>query len=257
MGAVNPVAKQTVDAFAANPAAGKFPHLDRATIAAGLLARLEDPTKIDQGHTGLCPSAAVVYTLARTNAVGYAKAVTELFDQGKTKIGDWTLDPCDDLRNYAPPSNTDVPQVDWIIMASIRDSENWFIDYQSESDNGGAWGNEVAKWLRKAGYKEVVEDWNYVCNKTIPNLKKAEELYEKDYQVCLLIDKDLLEGETSIISRPNHWVVLADKIATTYAPKGAVYATVFTWGKKRNIPAKAMILDDFIDYYYGFVAAKF
>lgn len=251
-------ARALIEEFARKPFPGAFPQLDRSKIAFGLNERVTTPSLINQGQAGLCPSAVVVYTLARTDVIDYVRAVIELFDQGKTKIGKWVLNPCRDLRDYKPPASAKIPQCDWIIMASIRDSENWFIDYQSETDDGGAWGNEVAKWLRKAGYTEVKESWNSFFNKNIAHLSEANDLFAKDFQVCLLIDSDLLEGKTAILSRPNHWVVLGSEVKTNFSsPTSNVEMDVFTWGEQKTLPTKAMQLDDFIDYYYGYVAAKF
>jgi len=255
MSKTNPKVAQLVKAFSKKSTPGAFMHLSRKTVASQLTARAATPHLINQGNAGLCPSAAVVYGIARTRPAEYVRAVTELFDKGKTKIGRWTLEPDPDLKSYKPPKGA-VAEADWIILASIRDSENWFIDYQAVSDNGGAWGKEVAKWLKKAGYTKLQEDWNYVMNKTSANLRKASELHAKNYHVCLLIDTDILKGETSILSRPNHWVVLASNITATAADK-PVSMKVYTYGTLRNMPKSTMKLDDFIDYYYGYVAAKY
>ena len=251
-------ALKVIDEFSKRTFTGSFINFHRATIASELVARVKDPILINQGQVGLCPSAAVVYSLAKSNPADYARAVTRLYEYGRATIGEWKLEPGSDLKTYKLPATAGIPEADWIIMASIRDSENWFFDYQSETDEGGAWGGEVAKWLKKAGYSDVQEDWNYSWNKTAANLKKADELYSKDYQVCLLIDADLLEGKTATLSKPNHWVVLASNIRTIFTlPSSNVTMKVFTWGSKRTFPDRTMKLDDFLDYYYGYVAAKY
>jgi hypothetical protein len=181
-----------VDAFSKKPYPGAFPCLDRSKIAFGLTERIADPSLINQGNVGLCTAAAVVFALARTRVVDYVRAVTELYDVGRTTIDKLNLMPCDDLRLYKLPASATIAQVDWIIMASIRDSATWFIDYQSVSDQGGGHGREIADWLKKAGYTDVQGDWNELLNKTAANLKKADYLYSKDYQVLLRIDLDLL-----------------------------------------------------------------
>jgi hypothetical protein len=249
-------AMKLIDEFSKRNIPGAFIHLHRETIAKELAARVMKPSLINQGEAGLCPSAAVVYNVACGNVVEYVKAVTQLYDTGRATIGKWQLDPDADLKIYKPSVGA-VPEADWIIMSSIRDSENWFVDYQSVSDNGGAWGDEVGKWLRKAGYTDVKEEWNYAMNKTAENLQEADSLYSKNYQICLLIDADLLAGKTAALSRPNHWVVLASNISTNFAlPTTNVTMKVFTWGTLRALPDRPMQLGDFVDYYYGYVAAK-
>jgi hypothetical protein len=60
------------------------------------------------------------------------------------------------------------------------------------------------------------------------------------------------------LSRPNHWVVLASTISANFAnPSSPVSMKVFTWGSVRTFPDRMMTLDDFVDYYYGYVAAKY
>ena len=41
----------------------------------------------------------------------------------KAKLGRLSIEPGSDARNYDPKGK--IPQVDWLTMASIRDSENW------------------------------------------------------------------------------------------------------------------------------------
>jgi hypothetical protein len=252
-------ASAEVDKFAAKPGDGVFTKIKRADVVKGFKDRISDPSKIYQGNSGLCPSASVVYAIARDKPLEYAKAIIDLYETGRAKIGDWTLEPCTDLKNYALTTGDTIPAVDWIPLASVRDSENWFIDYEATTDDGGAWGDEVTKWLKKAGYTKIVEEWNYFFTKGQGNLKSADEYYDKDYNVILLIDSDILAGKTGMTWKPNHWVVMASRVA--YSGSGfdkKINMTVFTWGQRRELPQTGSLkLGDFLDSYYGFVACKF
>ena len=249
-------AEQLIDTFSKKPYQGAFRHLSRKTVAEQLSARVAAPYLINQGGAGLCAGAAIIYGIARHSPVEYVRMVTELFDYGKTRLHKWVLEPCADLKSYNLPTRR-VPEADWLILASIRDSENWFIDYQKVTDFGGANIYEFLRWVKKAGYTDVREDWNHVMNKTPENLYRASELYEKNYHVCLLIDACALGSEKAFISRPNHWVVLRSNITTTGSFSGPVNMQVFTWGSLRKMPKGRMKVDDFVDYYYGYVAAKY
>ncbi|HEX2887498.1 hypothetical protein [Vineibacter terrae] len=250
-------AQQIVNDFAAKTDAGAFKWLDRSTIASGLRARLNNPYLINQGQSGLCPSAAVVFQIARTKPEAYAQAVTDLFDTGKAKIGKWSLAPCQDLKDHRVPAS--IAEADWIIMASIRDSENWFIDYESETDRGGAWGNEVAAWMKKAGFTDIKEDWNYFFSKDVGNLVMARHWCAANYQVALLIDADMIDGKLkTLISKPNHWVVLDSKSFVILSKQDPVSFPVYTWGKRITIPRNGTLnLGDFLDMYYGYIACKY
>ena len=117
-----------------------FPSIKRADIAAGLRARITNPGLINQGAAGLCPSAAVIYSEAQSHPVAYTQFVIDLYEKGNAKLGTWDVSPGTDLKNYNPPAT--IPAVDWVPMASIRDSENWIFDYQ---DIGG-WTSHLGGW---------------------------------------------------------------------------------------------------------------
>ena len=249
--------------FKKRPGVGKFLHFqDRAAFADDLTARILDPTKINQGMVGLCPSATVLIALAKSNPQIYAKLVINLYEQGEARLERWDLRPCPDLLNYQPPAKSEINPVEWVPMASIRDSENWFIDYQAVEDEGGAWGNEVARWLRRAGFRTVVEDWRYETHVPESNVRNADTFYRNDHQVLLLIKAPLLYGDpASDRITASHWVVLASPITfgTDAAGDTTGTFTVYSYGTQYPIPKQqgAMKLKDFLDYFYGFVACKF
>lgn len=162
------------------------------------------------------------------------------------------------------PATAQVPQADWVIMASIRDSENWFFDYQDATDEGGAWGDEIANWMRKAGYRNVIEEWNRSSTKDENNLRQADSLHHQRHHVLLLILRPwgLLLGQRDPDPRSKHWVALDSRVHITQAANQnkTVSMTVFTWGTRRLVPQPGpapLSLSDFLDHYYGFVACKF
>lgn len=249
--------QQIVNDFAAKTEDGAFKWLSRSAIASELRARLNNPYLINQGQSGLCPSAAVVFQIARTRPEEYAQAVTDLFDAGKAKVGKWNLAPCQDLKDHRAPDG--IAHADWIIMASIRDSENWFIDYEKATDRGGAWGNEVALWMKKAGFTDIKEEWNYFFSKDVGNLVMARHWCAANYQVAMLIDADMIDGKLkTLISKPNHWVVLDSKNFVILSKHDPISFPVYTWGRRLTIPRSGtMTLGDFLDMYYGYIACKY
>jgi hypothetical protein len=254
-------AREMVQYFAARTTPGAFRHLSRQQIAQELLLRIDSPSLINQGQAGLCPSAAVVYSLAVSRLFDYVKAVINLYEHGRAIIGRWTLEPGDDLKNYRLPATAQIPSADWIIMASIRDSENFIFDYQATTDRGGAWGDEVANWMRAAGYKTVLEEWNESATKDENHLRRADTLHHQRHHVILLVHVHILDGR-ALTRAPNHWVVLSSRVHFGQAnQKKTVSMTVFTWGRRFLVPQPPvptpLYLSDFLDCYYGFVACKF
>jgi hypothetical protein len=257
---------------------GEFTQLHRATIAAELADRVMDPTKINQGKVDVCVPAALVYEIAKTQPEDYVKAVTELFDNGQTTLGKWKLTPNEDLKRYALPKDANIAEADWIIIASVRDSENWFFDYSSVKDKGGTTNREYKDMLSKAGFTDIQDDNSDSTHEDADNLKKADELYSKNYQVALRIDAAALGASpTSDDARSchpptnspssgksNHRVVLASNIRARFSDLSApVSMDVFTWGGKGPLPRGpggapvVMTLGKFLTYYFGYTAAKY
>jgi hypothetical protein len=98
-----------VDKFAAESARGAFTQINRTDVVEGFKERINDPSKIYQGQTGLCPSASVVYSIAKDKPLDYTKAIISLYDTGTAKIGNWSLTPCADLKNYSLPDKNTIP----------------------------------------------------------------------------------------------------------------------------------------------------
>jgi len=96
-------AKKLVDDFE-NRTTTYWITLDRAKIAAGLRDRIDDPDHINQGGTSLCGPADFIRDIAEDKPVDYARAVIELYENGKTRIGTMDLKPCHDLRAHRVPA---------------------------------------------------------------------------------------------------------------------------------------------------------
>jgi hypothetical protein len=127
--------------------------------------------------------------------------------------------------------------------------------------------------LSKAGFTEIQDDNNGLFHQDADNLKKADELFSKNYQVALRIDAAALRSSLSFAGKSNHRVVLASNIRATFSKLSSpVSMDVFTWGGKETLPnpslpagaddqrscrAGPMTLEKFLDYYYGYTAARY
>jgi hypothetical protein len=252
-------AKDIVRTFAAAGGGGVFIHIARADVASGLLDRVDHPDKIDQGSSSLCGPAALTADLATNDPVAYVKFVISLYEKGVADVQRLHISAGTDLRRYDPAGK--VAPADWIPLASIRDSENWFFDYQSADDEfaGITLPNHLEGWFKRVGFTKVVNDTNLVAHKDESNLKEAARLYRDDYWVCLFINANALQAATQASSSlvPDHWVVLESDVAFA---AGNVSFNVYTWGDGHrpvpNDPSKPLSLASFLANYYGYVAAK-
>lgn len=270
---------------------GKWPKLDRDEYGVSLLVRLAYPSLLDQGEASLCGPAAFLFDLVQDSPSEYVRYAIALYEKGTAKLGTLSITPGEGLlkslirevprqkmQDYSPP----IDSVDWLTMSSLRDSENWFLDYDTADRElaGATLPGEVASWFTKAGYSDVKQDANLTQRqRDTNNMDAASRLYSAGYRVCLFIDAQLLEGNSgdgagdisqeteggksggsvesgSPFGTDRHWVVLRSKIERS--GDGFVSTTVYSYGKGDNkVPPRGRILvSDFLANYYGYVAAK-
>ena len=256
-------AQAKIDAFAAAPGGGAFKRIARGPVAAGLRSRLADPNLIKQGPSSLCGPSVLVRAVASTDPVAYVTYVISLYETGRAQLGDLRVAAGSDLLEYDP--GTQLDPADWIAIASLRDSENWFFDYQDPSNmvGGITMPSAVEKWFKKVGFREVINDTNVLATKDEANLRRASDLWSKDYWVCLFVNADMLSDKIDEVrSRsltPDHWIALTSAV-TISGDKSSVSFTVYSWGKgHRPVPYTAgdvVSLGDLLHNYYGYVAAR-
>ena len=275
-------ARSLVDAFEKSARSPAFTGIRKGDIVAGLRTRIRYPGLINQGRANLCPSASIVFSEARAHPVAYTKFVIDLYETGQAKLGEFEVTAGTDLRAYTPPAGK-IDPVDWIPMASIRDSENWFFDYEEvDKDwhqylggwdmwNGGARSGELAKWLEKIGYTKIVRKDTKFFTQGKDVLVEASRLRDEDYKVIMLFEAKVLElkgdeitdaSRRGMLKQSDHFVVLTSPVRIfKVGDKEMVDFTVFTWGEENHsiVPAGAqqLELDVFLRYYYGFIAAKY
>lgn len=159
---------QLVNQFLARTGTGHFKNISRKNLGNNLIARINSPGKIDQGSSSLCAPAALLYSVAKTNPEQYSTFAIELFEKGRSSIQKLVIEPSSDLKLYSL-SGSAVDPADWITLASIRDSNNWFFDYQSENDQaaGITLPGALEKWFKKAGYTKITNETNVFFNKNV------------------------------------------------------------------------------------------
>jgi hypothetical protein len=235
-----------------------FPRLDRDEVGVGMLMRIASPGILKQGDASLCGPAALLFNVVSDNPVMYARFAIDLYEKGKAKIGRLLIEPGKDVRSYLP-SPAAIHPVDWMTMASVRDSENWLLDYDSAEKEfaGITMPGELAHWFRLAGYSDVREETNVYFTKGTGTLDDASGLFAKGYRVVMFIAMQMLEAknQTKSSTIPDHWVVLRSQIDRS---GGKVKMKVFTWGYgEYQVPqAGDLSLDDFSKNFYGYVAGK-
>jgi hypothetical protein len=240
---------------------GRWPKLDRDEIGVGLLMRLAYPGLLRQGEASLCGPAAFLFGLLQDRPGLYAGFAMDMYEKGTALLGGLRVTPGKGVRDYSPPS-WKIDPIDWLTMASLRDSENWFCSYDNadKTFQGATTQLEMAWWYNRAGYSDVTEDANLARHqRDTNNMDAASRLYSAGYRVSLLIDGQMIDVDEqgksgSAFFKDRHWVVLRSKIDRS----SGVKMTIFTWGEgNRQVPQKGTLpLSDFLENYYGYVAGK-
>ncbi len=253
------LAYDKIDKFAKRTGPGAFKQISRSDVAKTLRMRVADPSKIDQGASSLCGPASLVFSFANSEPDQFADYVINLYENGQARLGKIDVIPGTDLKNYRCASDS---ATDWIATASLRDSENWFFDYQSTDNEfaGITMPHELTCWFENIGFTEVINETNIYFDNDEDNFRKAGLLYEEDYWVCLFVNANLLYNDETMFQHsttPDHWIVLTSPISIDSNDR--VKFKVFTWGEGHRAvpPGEATIaIKDVLENYYGFVAAR-
>jgi len=126
----------------------------------------------------------------------------------------------------------------------------------------------LASWFRRIGCSEVMTKTQLIGTLGLNNLIEAQQRYTRKHSVCLLIHAQVLKKPPGPVAfYPNHWVSLTSDIkldghllSTTASRNAKVPAmlkglkfSVHTWGYNKLLQLKPEL---FLEYYHGFVSAK-
>jgi hypothetical protein len=256
--------------FLKNARTTAFPKLNRDRFGIGLLMRIANPGFMSQRNASLCGPAAMLFSYASDFPGQYARFALDLYQKGRANLGRLLVKPDAAVRHYAPDT---VADVDWVTMASLRDSENWVFDFDGEgslkNDIAGInLPSELEQWMRKAGYRDTREETNLYFDKrsTLGGdvtdrayIAQVNKVFAEGYKVLFLLNGTLLltteqDSSGSVLDR--HWIVQRSPIEIL---NGNVSFHAFSWGNgDYKIPegGNPISLGHFLDNFFGYVAGK-
>ncbi|MBN6076933.1 hypothetical protein HYE59_05140 [Aggregatibacter actinomycetemcomitans] len=209
-----------------------------------------------QRRTSLCGPAAFFYCLLKDRPDIYEKAAWGLWKFGRTKIHELTIKPGYDCRH---PKNIDgVSSLDWLTLASLRDSSNTFRDYDEVSDQvpGITLPGGLVNWFTKIGSKHIDKSTNLFFSRGLANLVKLNQHYTNNLHVVVFIAARILSGSNTANAK-DHWVVLSSKISVDgreitekSSLDGIIDCEFFTWGDTQGFPYQ-VTLKEFLNHFYG------
>ncbi|VXB55058.1 Zn-binding Pro-Ala-Ala-Arg (PAAR) domain-containing protein, incolved in TypeVI secretion [Pseudomonas sp. 8AS] len=122
------------------------------------------PAYPDQDRTSLCGPAAFFYALLMDRPDLYTRSIIELWEKGETTIGRLHIKPshaCCNPKDFSKSAPGDrIPPIDWISLASLRDSENELLSYDSPDDKaaGITFPGALESLFVKAGASVVFDN---------------------------------------------------------------------------------------------------
>jgi hypothetical protein len=245
-----------VTAFAPGGHGRGFARINRADVVDGLRVRIQQPFKVDQSAASLCGPAAFFYCLLEEHPELYAQYVIDLYNAGEAYINGLHVKPSAGCRGYAPPP-AKIHPVDWIALASLRDSENTLLDYSSADDTaaGITMPHSLANWFNKIGWRGVRNNTNVFFTKGRDEINECARDFNAGRRVCLFINMQMLDAfkfaHHSVT--PDHWVVLTKRPTIQ---NDLLSFGVYTWGDLRDIPRTGGYpLDGFYRNLYGYVSS--
>jgi hypothetical protein len=253
---------------------GIWEGVSRSELAQSLRERVLNPNAISQGNADLCGPAAFAYILASQFPVTYVRTVIDLFVAGRAILAvppynGVVIEPGFFLKRYnfrADGSTTNA--ADWILMASIRDSDNWLLPYAHRIQEVEAitTPHTMAKWLRALGYQRVIDGTTLVEGCSVANLEESGRLWQDGWKVFLLVHSALFfyDEWNDRHHFPNHWIVLRSPVEVGVGGKIVDGSDCFVkfrchhWGMDTWIGAVEHVsVPRFEKFYWGYLAAAY
>ncbi|MTH47607.1 hypothetical protein [Intestinirhabdus alba] len=223
----------------------------------------------DQYYSMLCGPAAFYYCLMMDRYDIYEQLVWELWSHGKAMLGDFLFQPStktmkvDDL--FAGASQPRVSAIDWITMASLRDSSNNLLRYESVRDKVSAitlWG-DIEKWMLNTGAQKIFSNIS-LYHSSLNDICKLNSLMSNDVHIFSLISAGMLQQGADVPFK-DHWIVWGGKlklvnggsITNETSLEELVSLRLFSWGEvKDNSLRASLTLGEFLRHTFGGMVFK-
>ena len=245
--------------FLSRKTAGKFCFIRREDIAEQLAERIDKPGKIGQHTPSLSSRASILNSIAYSDPVAYARFAIDLYEQGRARLRGLDINPNARVRrSCAKPG---VPVLDSMTLESLQGSRNWFLVYQRAIKviPGVTPPIEMLRCFKRAGYRTVINDASLSLTKGTGNLSAANKYFRQRYKVCVLINKNMIEGRLNRISTyPKpwecQWLALSSDIRVL--PNSVSFGIITKSGRHDHLTAARLSKERFLDNYHGFIACS-
>lgn len=247
-GGMSPVTKAlfALENWRTNKVPGKFKTINKDKMLQEIGTRIQLPWKMDQSKQSLCGPITILMALALKDPERYVQMAKTMYETGKYTSRGKTVQPGAHL--YTAPVPADTPHVDWMLAASMRDSENAIFDYDDGDKFAGITSpGEMSGWMQTIlGCDKA--DWNstYAWGEK-KELGVAWDAVRAGNVAAIFVDHSYLPGQPAAkINVPSHWVLLFD----VKSLGSTIEFRVLSWGKVLTFTGNE---DRFEDLFWGAV----
>lgn len=225
-----------------------------------------------QDRSMLCGPAAFFYCVQKDRPDLYQQVIKELWESGKTKIGSLVIEPSNGTKHpdkffYKKTANPRLPVIDWITLASLRDTESYFISIDKPTGplvdfSSATLAGTLERWFNRVGAETIFDNIVYRRHSNIEEVCQLNTYINSDYHVLSLISAAMLKGGAEAflgMKFKTHWIVWEDKlrlldgseITTKTNLSEKVKLTLFSWGKVTQQLKINLTLEQFLEHTYG------
>ncbi len=192
----------------------------------------------------------------------YARSILELWEKGETSIGSLHIKPsrgCRNPKNFSNAAPGDrIPPIDWISLASLRDSENGLLNYDSPDDQtaGITFPGALESWFTRAG-ASLVHDNIQLRSVSLDRLLDLLHFIGPSHHVVSLVNASMVEGGVGV--GKNHWIAWEGTpktsngvvTSTTSFEEKIVASKFFSWGMVGHLATRSYTLRQLLNDIYG------
>lgn len=140
--------------FTEIPSSTLFPKLDRNIVMFQMILRLMKPERVNQREFGICGPAHFIVLLIKSRPIKYVSMAMDLLTKGRTTGEDgFEIIPDKYVMEFEPEGS--IPQADWLLAASLRNSQTPIPPGKERGEYGGTKSPDVFAYCLHAGYSEI------------------------------------------------------------------------------------------------------
>lgn len=236
------------------PPDNAWPKLNKTNVLTRIDTLKMNANLFNQGKLGLCTAAAFFHHAIQRKPDDFSSFAKALYGGGMGFLGKLKVSAGSDLRDadysalLAKYSNMP-PEADWMVMSSLRDSENWLFDFEGSPEETFSMDTstkELSGWYKDTGFYSAVD---YSTDTSVAGVKAISKTATN--HVALWIKAKLLGIDT----KATHMITVESAITIDEA-NDSIKFSYWTWGHD-PVDSGSFKLSDFLSNYKGVITATF